>query len=785
MKLHDYQKSCLKALEEFFGNAAKHRTGPAFAIATSHPYIPVPSLREDMPYVCVRVPTGGGKTFLAAHALRLAAEKFCYTDVPFCLWLAPSEAIVSQTAKVLGDRGHPYRQALDIAFPEVKVFSAPEALMGNFDLHGAANILVCTIQTLRRENTEDRKIYDDNGNLMAHFENLPEEMREGMLNEDGTFNMSLANVLSMHSPIVIMDEAHNARTNTSFKSLGRFNPSCVLEFTATPQLRKTKDNMPSNVLCQVSARELQLAEMIKLPIMMESFAHWRQTMARAIAKRAELEGVAAQDGRGIRPITLYQAESSGRGEAQVDAVKTALLEENIPEEQIAVAIGGNNEIQGIDVLAKDCPIRHIITKQALAEGWDCPYAYVLCGLANITSPTAVEQILGRVLRMPFAKASEHDALNCAYAFVSSANFRIAAHNLREALISGAGFQKLEAGDFFYHGGKAESGPLFGRNIPRSPTITGGVRIPMLAAKDESGTWRFVEEEDFLDSNWDIAQEDANLPGFTLFDDGGGATEICEENGRIKLVNVQQFTKEMRAQMSFAGVMTPATKTELVSWLDRTIKHPDITQPQSFAFICNVVDTLLEGRNGEFLQDLARHRFYLRRAIEKRIAAHRREARRQGVAGILQGVLPDGSAIGVNPDIEVTIQERHYAPNWTEDIYMEKHLFPRVGELKASGEEFNCAAHLDGMEEVEFWIRNLDSKPVTSFWLPTAGDRFYPDFVAKLKDGRWLVVEYKGEHLWVGAQHDRDIGSLWANCDPDGRVFVMVQGPNYHMIKAAL
>ena len=49
------------------------------------------------------------------------------------------------------------------------------------------------------------------------------------------------------------------------------------------------------------------------------------------------------------------------------------------------------------------------------------------------------------------------------------------------------------------------------------------------------------------------------------------------------------------------------------------------------------------------------------------------------------------------------------------------------------------------DKVELWIRNV-AKHVNSFWLPLASGFFYPDFVAKLKDGRILSVEYKGEHL---------------------------------------
>lgn len=49
--------------------------------------------------------------------------------------------------------------------------------------------------------------------------------------------------------------------------------------------------------------------------------------------------------------------------------------------------------------------------QALKEGWDCSFTYVFCSVANIHSAKDVEQILGRVLRMPYAKRRKNEVLN--------------------------------------------------------------------------------------------------------------------------------------------------------------------------------------------------------------------------------------------------------------------------------------------------------------------------------------------------------------------------------------
>lgn len=102
---------------------------------------------------------------------------------------------------------------------------------------------------------------------------------------------------------------------------------------------------------------------------------------------------------------------------------------------------------------------------------------------------------------------------------------------------------------------------------------------------------------------------------------------------------------------------------------------------------------------------------------------------------------------------------------------------------AHSEEFLCAQAIDFHPMVEHWVRNIERQPQTSFWLPTASDYFYPDFVAELTDGRVLVVEYKGEpyktnddsrekrqvgHQWEKFRNGRCLFLLAVSQDDDGR-----------------
>ena len=111
----------------------------------------------------------------------------------------------------------------------------------------------------------------------------------------------------------------------------------------------------------------------------------------------------------------------------------------------------------------------------------------------------------------------------------------------------------------------------------------------------------------------------------------------------------------------------------------------------------------------------------------------------------------------------------------------------MGELEEGGEEFLCAQILDQMDEVEFWVRNLERQEKFSFWLQTSTDKFYPDFVCKLKDGRYLVVEYKGADRWSNddSKEKRRLGELWALKSEGKCLFVMPKGKDWDAIRAAV
>lgn len=451
MQLKQYQTDTLAILRRFFEEARIDGPKAAYEVIVSEPelvarlgryagaYSPLKEL-PGVPYVCLRLPTGGGKTLLAAHAISVARDAWIEKDHPMVLWLVPSNTIRRQTVETLKNTSHPYRQALDDAFDRrIRVFDIADfTQLRPQDLRNQCCVVVATIQTLRIKNTEGRKVYAHNEELEPHFSFLSGNAQGLETLAGGDVKYSFANLMHLHRPLMIVDEAHNAVTGLTREMKRRVNPAAIIEFSATPRTR-------SNILYSVSALELKREEMIKLPIMLSEHDTWQNAVNGAIAARTSLAEKARDDPGHIRPIVLFQAQPKNQ-EVTVKVLKDCLVEEEqIPESRIVVATGVQRELDGIDLFDPGCQVEYVITVQALKEGWDCSFAYIFCSVSRVRSAVDVEQLLGRVLRMPYAKRRNAPELNRAYAFLSEADFGEAARTLVSKLVA-MGFEEDEASD---------------------------------------------------------------------------------------------------------------------------------------------------------------------------------------------------------------------------------------------------------------------------------------------------------------------------------------------------
>ncbi len=434
--LKNYQEEAILKLTNFCNDLDKKSINQSFKDITNSQYLEIENFSN--PYICIRIPTGGGKTLVATKSIRVMTHDYLNKDYSLVFWLAPSDKIVSQTLEALKNRQHYYRQILDKEFDNIEVLSIQEAFRKSFNPNESLVIIVGTIQSFRTTNKDGRKFFDENS---TYYEMLK------------SFDMTptLENMMRHFKPIVILDEAHKSSTSLSLKSLLDIEPSFILELTATPitKTQTAKEIYASNILYSVNATKLKKENMIKLPIMLKTIDDTAKILQEAIEKRDYLEKLCLLEemktGKYIRPINLIRADEN-RGEKSLtyDKIKSILVEDfKIDENQIAVQTGDKKELDGVDLFSRDCPIRYIITVDALKEGWDCSFAYVLSVVSNMQSATAIEQLIGRVLRMPYIEAKDKKELERSYVYVASSSFEDVAQNIGKTLIN-SGFEEMEA-----------------------------------------------------------------------------------------------------------------------------------------------------------------------------------------------------------------------------------------------------------------------------------------------------------------------------------------------------
>ena len=869
MKLKQYQADTLAVLRRFFEEARIAGPRNAYETITQVPeqasrlgryagaYTPLARL-PDVPYVCLRLPTGGGKTLLGAHAVAIARDAWVEKDHPLVLWLAPTNTIRRQTVQALKDARHPYRQALDEAFSgRVRVIDIADFThIRPHDLRDHCCIVAGTIQTLRVRSTEGRKVYAHNENLEPHFATIPESTPglEGL--DGGGVKLSFANLLHVHRPLMIVDEAHNAVTGLTREMQARVNPCAIVEFTATP--RDHRGRPLGNILHSVTARELKAEAMIKLPILLSEHDTWQGAVSGAIAARASLAKSARGDTDYIRPLVLFQAQPKNQ-EVTVGALKTYLTEvERISPDKVAVATGNQRELDGIDLFDRACTIEYVITIEALKEGWDCSFAYVFCSVARIRSAVDVEQLLGRVLRMPYATRRRVSDLNKAYAFVSEPAFGASAQALADKLVA-MGFEEDEARDHIEPvqqelGGSDdlfaphhEAPPAFRHVVATSPELASrlkeierdGVTVHETGADTDAGTIEIT-----IDGRLDNALEDAILEalpesewqGFSaavekhrlgvrerlspaeqgeefkvprLMSAVQGVLEFADtdifmedhdwslldhsprldedefairETARSFEIDLDghrityQFASE-EEQLALNVDVEGWTPEALVLWLDRQVRQPDIRQSELIRWLQDLAGHLIDTR-GMHISALMRAKFLLARKIRDKL---------EGIRGTERKTVYQRYLLAPEAKVEVSFD---HAFTFRRDMYRDQRRYrgrwkPKKHFLGADrvpafdgvedGEEFRCAQAIDSLPGLRYWIRNVARDPA-SFWLPTSAGRFYPDFVAQLDDGRFLVVEYKGALLTdePETREKRAIGALWERESGSEGLFLMAE-----------
>lgn len=406
---------------------------------------------RQVPHVCLNLPTGSGKTLIAGHAVGRILSGLDRAMTGFVLWVMPSEAIYKQTRAQLRDKESAVRQALEVASGGRVKLAEKATDFTSADVDAGLVVMTLMLQSAGRRDKETLKVFRDSGNYATFFPDADDatamanrlaaypnlETNDLADGTPGSIKQSLGNTLRMVRPLIVLDEGHRAYSDTARKTLGGMNPRFILELTATPNREL------SNILVKVGGMRLRDAEMIKLPIELtaDDKGHWKDTLKAALDKRDDLETQAREHhdrtDRYIRPIMLVRVELTGKdqrgkGPIHTEDVRQELLEAGVQPGWIKVQTASEKELTG-DLASETDQTRIIITKDALREGWDCPFAYVLALLSKTQAKTALTQMIGRVLRQPGAKRTGVSDLDSAWVFCADLKVKDAIESIRKGL----------------------------------------------------------------------------------------------------------------------------------------------------------------------------------------------------------------------------------------------------------------------------------------------------------------------------------------------------------------
>ena len=733
---------------------------------------------RPVPNAVFKVPTGGGKTYLATRAISHLFGRYLTKNTGFVLWIVPNEAIYTQTRKQLANRQHPYRQVLDrAAAGRVRLLEKDDRLDAR-DIETNLCIMLLMLQSANRQTRESLKMFQDRGDVHGFFpdEGDQEAHRKvlevtsnldayGKAGEAGAFwpmvKDSLGNALRMIRPVVVMDEGHRAISELAFETLYGFNPCFVLELTATPKDvaarggRNPRPARPANVLVEVLGTELDQEGMIKMPLNLDSRqgADWRATLAAALERvnvlDREAQRLRAEGGRYIRPILLIQVERTGqeqRDGKRVHALdaKEWLKAAGLDEAEIAVKTADTNDLNNLenqDLLVPTNRVRAIITKQALQEGWDCPFAYVLCSLAASSNLSAMTQLIGRILRQPQAERTGVPALDECYVVTHHADTAAVVAAIKEGLEEdGLGdlVKEIKAND-------AAAGMRGLRSVPRSEKFRKTeIYLPLVLRVVDGGPRPLDYDGDILFGiEWrgvDPAPLVARIPENAQAADGQMRRIRLTDTGEERIVTEDGGGNH--ESLHFDPTYAVRMVSDIVPnpWVAREIVAKCVA-----GLVARGFDEAWLGTHAGLIVE------ELRKWLEKERSAKAEFLFRTEVsAGRIQFRLRvDGN------NWRMPFEAETYEPESGRQLLaknggpLERSLFSPLYEGDfSSQDERDIAVYLDGDEALRWWHRNVARKQyAVQGW---RREKVYPDFIFAVQrhDGstRLAVLEMKGQHL---------------------------------------
>jgi type III restriction enzyme len=762
---------------------------------------------RPVPDIVLKVPTGGGKTWLAVTGVSRIMGRYLDRNTGFVLWIVPNEAIYTQTLKRLKDRQHPYRQALDrTAAGRVQILEKTDRLDAR-DVETNLCVMLLMLQSSNRENQDSLKMFQDRGDVHGFFPPEGEQQAHkaaldrtpNLSAYSGLFPMvkdSLGNALRVIRPVVVLDEGHRAISDLAFRTLYGFNPCFVLELTATPQDVQPKGGTApkpgryANVLVEVTGRELDREGMIKMPLNLDPRQgnDWRATLNAALAKLNALEADAqrlrSETNRYIRPIMLIQVERTGAdqresGHIHAEDVKDWLLTAGFDAAEIAIKTAQQNDLndpENQNLLSSTNRVRAIITKQALQEGWDCPFAYVLCGLAASTNLKAMTQLVGRILRQP-------DAMKTGIATLDECH--VITHHASTADIVAAikhGLEQDGLGDLVLQvaQGEGQEGEKVTRKIGRRTAFAKTeIYLPQVMLVEDGAVRELDYETDVLSAiDWrgfDPQEIVARIP------QNAQAAESQLQRIRLSDDGDELFIGETIAKNSEILALDPAYAVRMVSDI---VPNPFVGR--------EIVGRLLEGLRTRGFDDgkLGSLASLIVEELRNGLDAARyvrAEAlfKAEVAAGRIQFRLRlDGRNWRMPFSVETTEPENARQLLSNSGGPLAKSLFAPVYEAELNSDERAVAMYLDSEDALIWWHRNVARAQYgIQGWRKA---RIYPDFIFAVRgegaDKRIIVLETKGDQLDnLDTAYKRDVLTFlsdnfaWDDYVPAGELSLVNEG----------
>lgn len=723
---------------------------------------------RSVPNVTFKVPTGGGKTYLAVNAVSRILGRYIGQNTGFVLWVVPNEAIYTQTLKNLKDQDHPYRQVLDRASANrTKIMEKGDPLHA-MDVKGHLCVMILMLQSGNRENKETLRMFRDRGDVNGFFPAESEQQAhdailEAVPNLDHYNNFgrmvkdSLGNALRRIQPIVVIDEGQKATSQLAFETLYGFNPIFVLELTATPKNVKGKDGAPdrvANLLVEVTGHELHREDMIKMPLNLETRQSndWKATLNAAVEKLQDLRRAArvhrGETGRYIRPILLVQVERTGQDKRDNQHIHAKDVLERLKtcgfdDTEVATKTADQNDLnqpENQDLLSETNRVRVIITKSALQEGWDCPFAYVLCSLIASSSTSAMTQLVGRILRQPYATKTGIDLLDECHVVthhattgkvVSAVKGELEKNGLADLVV------KMSSKD-------EDNQKLAIPPIPRRKRFKKlDIYLPRVLWVEDGEVRDLDYETDILSRldwrNFDSTHIVVRIPA--------NAQEAVAQMQRIELSKdgTKIISGKAASPITETIEFDPSYAVRIISDL---VPNPFVARDIVGDVVTGLCDRGFDvekiGRLSGLIIDT------LRKELEASCTAQAEKLFRQDVqAGRIQFRLRLDGRNWTMPQ-EATTLERDGARVLVDSdgVPVKSSLFASLYEADLNAEERGVAVMLDEAETIRWWHRNVAKNEYgLQGW---KRGRIYPDFIfavsKKADDNRIVALETKGEHL---------------------------------------